>query len=202
MPESYTDHPMLTERFDRALMLASEHHRRQLRKGTPIPYAAHLLAASSLVLEMHGDEDEAIGALLHDVVEDGGGRAALAEIEERFGPAVARIVLDNSDSVPAEGEQKPRWYERKKAYIDAFPRKSPEALRVCLADKLHNARSILRDYRLIGDALWPRFTGGKDGTLWYYRALVGAFRTAGPSPLIDELVRTVGELSALAEEGA
>src|SRR3954468_14733627 len=124
MSESFTDTPLLTARFDAALHYATRHHSRQLRKGTPIPYAAHLLAAASLVLEMHGDEDEAIGALLHDVVEDGGGKRALREIEEEFGPAVAAIVLDNSDSVAGEGEPKPRWYERKRAYLDAFPRKS------------------------------------------------------------------------------
>ena len=103
MPESFTDTPLLTERFDAALHYATRHHARQLRKGTPVPYTAHLLAVASLVLEMHGDEDEAIGGLLHDVVEDGGGSAALAEIEERFGPAVAAMVLANSDSVD-EGE--------------------------------------------------------------------------------------------------
>src|SRR3954454_16199821 len=112
MSESFTDTPLLTARFDDALHYATRHHARQLRKGTPIPYAAHLLAAASLVLEMHGDEDEAIGALLHDVVEDGGGQRALGEIEEAFGPKTAQIVLANSDSVLDEGEERPRWYER------------------------------------------------------------------------------------------
>src|SRR4051812_42869204 len=157
MPESFTDTPLLTGRFDAALHYATRHHARQLRKGTPIPYAAHLLAAASLVLEMHGDEDEAIGALLHDVVEDGGGAVALREIEERFGAAVAAIVLDNSDSVDEGDGRKAPWYERKRAYVDAFGAKSPAALRVCLADKLHNGRSILLDYRTLGDALWARF---------------------------------------------
>ncbi|MDX6732384.1 MAG: hypothetical protein QOC54_2332, partial [Baekduia sp.] len=101
MPESFTDTPLLTSRFDAALHYATAHHARQLRKGTTVPYAAHLLAVASLVLEMEGDEDEAIGALLHDVVEDGGGRTALAEIEAAFGPAVAAIVLANSDAVDA-----------------------------------------------------------------------------------------------------
>jgi hypothetical protein len=141
--ESYTDTPLLTARFDTALHYATRHHARQLRKGTPIPYASHLLACASLVLEMHGDEDEAIGALLHDVVEDGGGAEALEEISAAFGPAVAAMVLDNSDSVPGgpDGAPKPPWYERKKAYVDAFPSKSLAALRVCLADKLHNGRA-------------------------------------------------------------
>jgi GTP pyrophosphokinase len=207
MSESFTDTPLLTGRFDDALHYATRHHARQLRKGTPIPYAAHLLAAASLVLEMHGDEDEAIGALLHDVVEDGGGERALREIEAAFGPKVARIVLDNSDSVPAEGEEKPRWYERKKAYLDAFPRKSPAALRVSLADKVHNARSILLDYRSEGDVLWGRFGQGQGiATRIYYRELAAAFdrerERIGPAaaPFVDELRRVVDAITALAEE--
>ena len=208
MAESFTDTPLLTERFDRALHLATAHHARQLRKGTPVPYSAHLLAVASLALEMHGDEDEAIGALLHDVVEDGGGRAALARIEAEFGPAVAAIVLANSDSV--DGEDEPgggrAWYRRKRAYLDGFPDKTPAALRVALADKLHNARSILLDYRTHGDALWARFGQGQGlATRVYYRELALAFERErerlGPyaAPHVAELRRTVDAITALAE---
>ena len=206
MPEFFTDTPLLTERFDDALRYATAHHAQQLRKGTPIPYAAHLLAVASLVLEMHGDEDEAIGALLHDVVEDGGGAAALAYIEQRFGANVAEIVLANSDSVTGEAEKAP-WYERKRAYIAAFAHKSPAALRVSLADKLHNGRSILTDYRAHGDELWARFGQGKGlATRVYYRELASAFEREaermGPhaAPAIDELRRVVDAITALAEE--
>ena len=207
MAESFTDSPLLTGRFDAALHYATRHHARQLRKGTPIPYAAHLLAAASLVLEMHGDEDEAIGALLHDVVEDGGGRQALDEIEATYGSAVARMVLDNSDSVPGDGEGKPPWYERKRAYVDGFARKSAPALRVCLADKLHNARSILLDYRTEGDLLWARFGQGQGiATRIYYRELAAAFERergrigAAAEPYVDELRRVVDAITSLAEE--
>jgi GTP pyrophosphokinase len=206
VPEFFTDTPLLTERFDDALRYATGHHAQQLRKGTPIPYAAHLLAVASLVLEMHGDEDEAIGALLHDVVEDGGGSEALAYIEQTFGAKVAAIVLANSDSIAGSGE-KGHWHARKHAYIAAFPRKSPAALRVSLADKLHNARSILTDYRTHGDALWARFNqGGGLGTRVYYRELAAAFeRERGrlgehAAPAVDELRRVVDEISALAEQ--
>ena len=208
MAESFTDTPLLTERFDRALHLATAHHARQLRKGTPVPYAAHLLAVASLALEMHGDEDEAIGALLHDVVEDGGGRAALERIEAGFGPAVAAIVLANSDTVDGEdGDGGGRaWYRRKRAYVDGFPAKSPAALRVALADKLHNARSILLDYRSHGDALWARFGQGQGlATRVYYRELALAFEREqgrmGPAaePYVAELRRTVDAITALAE---
>ena len=204
VPEFFTDTPLLTGRFDAALHYATGHHAQQLRKGTPIPYAAHLLAVASLVLEMHGDEDEAIGALLHDVVEDGGGAEALAHIERSFGPAVAGIVLANSDSVTAD---KALWPERKRAYIAAFPHKTPAALRVSLADKLHNARSILSDYRTHGDELWARFGQGRGlATRVYYRELAAAFeRERGrmgehAAPAIDELRRVVDAITALAEE--
>jgi GTP pyrophosphokinase len=156
---------------------------------------------------MHGDEDEAIGALLHDVVEDGGGASALREIAGSFGQAVAAIVRDNSDSVPEEGERKAPWYERKQAYVAAFPSKTPAALRVCLADKLHNARSILLDYRTFGDELWGRFGQGQGlATRVYYRELAAAFerereRMGAPAqPFVDELRRVVDAVTALAEE--
>jgi (p)ppGpp synthase/HD superfamily hydrolase len=204
VPESFTDTPLLTARFDAALHYATRHHARQLRKGTPIPYTAHLLAVASLVLEMHGDEDEAIGGLLHDVVEDGGGRAALDEIAEAFGATVAAIVEANSDTI--DPEERGGWYQRKRAYVDAFAVKSPGALRVSLADKLHNARSILLDYRTEGDALWARFGQGQGiATRIYYRELTLAFERerarmgAAAQPYVDELRRTVDAITALAE---
>ena len=211
MAESFTETPLLTARFDAALHYATDHHRLQLRKGTPVPYTAHLLAVASLVLEMHGDEDEAIGGLLHDVVEDGGGSAALAHIEREFGAPVAAIVLANSDSV--DDGDKPQdpdrgdWFRRKKAYVDAFPHKTPGALRVSLADKLHNARSILIDYRTHGDAVWARFKQGQGlATRVYYRELALAFEREqhrmGPfaAPAVAELRRTVDAITALAVE--
>jgi len=208
VPESFTDTPLLTERFDAALHYATRHHARQLRKGTPIPYTAHILAVASLVLEMHGDEDEAIGALLHDVVEDGGGRPALAEIEAAFGPFVAAIVAANSDTLDPKDDNNggAGWYARKRAYVDGFTTKSPAALRVSLADKVHNARSILLDYRTLGDDLWARFGQGLGlATRVYYRELAAAFERErdrlGPAaqPYVDELRRTVDAITTLAE---
>ena len=202
MPESYTDTPILGPRFDEALLLATRHHRGQLRKGTTIPYASHLLAVAGLVLEMGGTEDEAIGALLHDLVEDGGGPAGLEDIRSRFGDDVARIVLANSDT---DEEPKPPWEERKQAYIAAIAHKQPDELRVSLADKLHNARSILIDYRTHGEHLWARFKSGEGPAVrWYYRSLLEAFEARrdalGPAaePALGELARTVAELERLA----
>lgn len=186
----------LGPRFDEALAYASELHRTQVRKGTEIPYVAHLLSVAAMVIEHGGKEDEAIAALLHDAIEDQGGEATRVVIAQKFGEAVAEIVVGCTDSFT---DPKPPWEERKKAYLAALPTK-PRAVRlVSTCDKLHNARAILNDYRNEGPYVWKRFTGGRDGTLWYYRELVKAFRAAKPrvGP-IDDLARTVNELVKLA----
>lgn len=200
MPEIFTDTPLTSERFDEALVYASRHHRRQLRKGSRIPYVAHLLAVAGIVLEMETTEDEAIAGLLHDVIEDGGGMAAHAVITERFGPDVARIVLANSDSTTGD-EVKAPWHERKRQYLASIAHEQPDELRVSLADKLHNARSIAVDHRAIGDELWARFsTGSAEDVRWYYRGLAEAFAARaedlgpGGRRALAELQRTVDEL--------
>jgi (p)ppGpp synthase/HD superfamily hydrolase len=201
VPEAHTDNPLLTDRFDAALLYAMAHHRRQLRKGTEIPYASHLLAVAAIVLEMGGTEEEAIAGLLHDVVEDGGGPPALAHIRAEWGDDVARIVAANSDT---DVEPKPPWLKRKQAYINGIPRKQPDELRVSLADKLHNARAILRDYRSEGEALWGRFKAGEGASVvWYYRSLADAFGAQrvrlGPNVAwaLDELSETVAAVERL-----
>lgn len=184
---------MLTQKFNEALTYAADLHREQMRKGSRIPYVAHLLAVSSIALEHGANEDEAIAALLHDSVEDQG--AKYDELARRFGQPVASIVKGCTD---AEVIPKPPWRERKETYIAQIAKGSTPSVRlVSSADKLHNARSILADYRLLGDKLWSRFTGGKEGTLWYYRALVDAYRAAGGSPVLDELNRVVTELEQI-----
>ncbi len=184
---------MLTDRFDRALGYASRLHRLQLRKGTSIPYVSHLLAVASLVLEHGGDETQAIAALLHDAAEDQGGEATLLAIAREFGADVAAIVSDCTD---AWVEPKPAWRARKEAYISALPKKPAASLLVSLADKTHNARAIRMDQILIGPVIWDRFTGGREGTLWYYRTLSDTFAALAPGALSDALARTVGELEA------
>ena len=185
----------LSPRFTDALVLACELHRDQTRKGTPIPYVAHLLAAASLALEHGATEDEAIAALLHDAVEDQGGLPTEVRIRARFGDAVADIVMGCTDAVAIP---KPPWRERKEQYIAHLAHASPSILLVSACDKLHNARAILADYRVLGEALWPRFTGGRDGTLWYYRALVAAFGARIPAALATDLSLTVSTLDSLA----
>jgi (p)ppGpp synthase/HD superfamily hydrolase len=184
----------LTTRYIDALKLACELHAGQVRKGTAIPYVSQVIAVSSIVLEHGGDEDEAIAALLHDAVEDCGGPSVLAKICSLFGDRVAEIVFACSDT---DIQPKPPWLSRKKAYVDHMRDASPSVRLVSAADKLHNARSILADYRQLGDALWDRFNATKAQTLWCYRALVQAFPARGPSPLVNELDRTVAEIERL-----
>lgn len=183
----------LGARFRDAFSLAAELHAEQKKKGTEVPYLAHLMAVASLVLEDGGDEDEAVAALLHDSIEDQG--LSPDEIERRFGNVVRDIVVSCTDAFE---RPKPPWRGRKEAYIRHLYDAPPAVLRVSAADKLHNARQIVSDYRLIGDGVWERFKGGREGTLWYYRSLATAFAERRPGSLADELVRVVDELERLA----
>jgi (p)ppGpp synthase/HD superfamily hydrolase len=189
---------ILTDRFDRALLYATHVHGGQVRKGTTTPYVAHLLAVSATVLEYGGDEDLAIAALLHDSVEDQGGKARLEDIRNRFGDRVARVVEACSDSLAdtAKGELKADWQKRKESYIAHLDSADDDVLRVSLADKVHNARAILRDRRKaeIGQAIWSRFSQPREKTLWYYRGLAEKFRDRCPGQLADELHEIVAVL--------
>lgn len=185
---------ILSPRFEQALVYATILHSGQKRKGTDIPYISHLLAVTAIVLEHGGTEEEAIAALLHDAVEDAGGKERAADIRARFGDTVAAIVegCTDADTIP-----KPPWEQRKKAYL-AHLAKAPASVRlVSAADKLHNARAVLADYRTLGESLWARFNGGKEGTLWYYREIVRCLSAHGPSALVEELDRVVSELERL-----
>jgi len=197
MSDEPLDRP-LTRRFSDALALACALHRTQARKGTQIPYVAHLLGVASLALEHGADEDEAIGAVLHDAVEDQGGPETERLVRKTFGDRVADIVVacTDTDVIP-----KPPWRERKERYVAHIRHASPSARLVSACDKLHNARAILADYRELGEALWSRFTAGRE-SLWYYRALVEAFASHGRSPLVDELDRVVTELETLSRPAA
>jgi (p)ppGpp synthase/HD superfamily hydrolase len=183
--------PALTARFEHALLYALHAHGGQIRKKTEVPYASHLLAVAALVLDDGGDEDETIGALLHDAGEDAGGEGRLVDIRARFGDRVARIVDGCTDSYETP---KPEWRPRKERYIERLPDEPPEVIRVSLADKLANARSALLEYGRVGDELWGRFNAGRDQQLWYFRTLAKTFRGLSPSPMVDELDRVVDEL--------
>jgi hypothetical protein len=192
--------PPFGPRFREALAYAAEVHEDQVRKGTEIPYVAHLLAVAALVIEDGAragapSEDEAIAALLHDAAEDRGGAARLADIEARFGPRVAEIVAACSDAVGEEAE-KPPWRPRKEAHLRHLEDADAGVWRVALADKVHNLRAIVADYAELGDALWARFNPDADPA-WYYGALAGLAADRAPGPLADELAGALAELEAL-----
>ena len=187
----------LSPKFDLALHYAVLVHAGQVRKGANIPYISHLLGVASLAMEYGANEEETIGALLHDAGEDAGGDGRIEDIRLRFGNAVADIVQGCTDAVT---NPKPPWRQRKEDYIAHIPKASASVRLVSASDKLHNARAILRDLRIHGDSVWSRFKGGKDGSLWYYRSLIDAFREAGGGELIEELNRVVTELEQLSAE--
>jgi (p)ppGpp synthase/HD superfamily hydrolase len=177
--------------LQRAFRYAAEKHDGQTRKQSAVPYLSHLMAVASLVLEAGGDEDMAIAALLHDVVEDCGGMPRLREIRKQFGSRVAKIVEGCTDSF---GEPKPEWVERKKDYLREVKHAGVETRLVSASDKLHNVRTILADYRQHGEAIWTRFTGKREGTLWYYRALSDEYGRRSPNRNTRELEIAVAQL--------
>jgi len=186
----------LSPRVVEAVSEARRLHDGQGRKGTAVPYLAHLLAVTALVLEDGGSEEEAIGALLHDAAEDAGGEARLEAIRDQFGDAVAAIVAGCSDTFE---DPKPPWHERKQAYLDHLvePGVSESVLRVSLADKLHNARALLLDYRTLGERVFERFkTRSAADQLWYYRSLANIYRERLPGPMTEELTGVVAELES------
>lgn len=193
----------LSERFGEALVFATELHATQKRKDTEIPYVSHLLAVAGLVLEHGGGEDEAIAALLHDALEDqatnypGGDPALRAAIRDRFGEAVLAIVQGCTDGEAGLKRDAASWRGRKENYLAALAAKPGPVRLVSCADKLHNVRAILADYRAHGEALWMRFNGGRDGTLWYYSELARVFAESGPTVLARELGLTVTALQDL-----
>jgi (p)ppGpp synthase/HD superfamily hydrolase len=180
------------EKFERALPYAARVHWDQVRKGTSTPYITHLLAVASIVGENSGTEDEVVAALLHDAPEDQGGEARLRDIRDRFGARVAEIVDGCTDTYETP---KPPWRERKESYLVHLADACGSVRLVSSADKLHNARTVLSDYRLLGEDLWTRFNGKKEGTLWYYRAIVGTLQ--GDGPIVGELDRVVSELETV-----
>lgn len=191
---------VLTDRFDRALLYATHVHGGQVRKETSIPYIAHLLAVAATILEYDGSEDMAIAGLLHDAVEDQGGMPRLSDIRNRFGDRVADIVhaCSDSDASTPSGKAKRPWRERKARYLEHLENEKvdTDTLLVSLSDKIHNARSILRDRRKpeIGANIWKRFNVGRKDTLWYYDELAKRFRKRLSGQLADELGEIVAVL--------
>src|SRR5271157_4226679 len=178
----------LSIRFDHALLFAAQVHRNQDRKKSGIPYLSHLLGVAAIVLDY--------------AAEDHGGKLMLQVIEQLFGPRVAKIVDGCTDSYGEEGKSKPKWYPRKLRYMRRVRHEDAETRLVSAADKLYNARAILRDVRQSGDSAFVPFSAPKAKVLWYYRSLVREYRAAGVThqlkPLLDDYDRVVTELEHLA----
>ncbi len=201
----------LSARFEEALVYATRLHAGQVRKGSGVPYVSHLLAVAALVLEQGGDEEQAIAALLHDAVEDQGGRAVLWEIQTRFGTGVAEIVAACTDAWESPSRRlsnsrptgvfqqpaKPPWRQRKEAYLAHLPDASDGARLVSAADKVHNARAIVAGCAREGQAFWSRFNAGKEEILWYYGELARIFTERGPAFLAGELRELVAAIRRL-----
>ena len=188
---------MLSERLSQALALAIEAHNGQFRKETTIPYIAHPMAVASIALEYGADEDQAMAALLHDAVEDGGAKYAEV-IRSKFGDRVADIVNDCTDGVPDNNGIKPPWKQRKESYISHLKSASDDVLLVSGSDKLHNARAIVSDLQNIGVRVFDRFQSPKEETLWYYQTLADIFKQRN-APTAKALSETVAQMHALSK---
>lgn len=187
----------LSQRFTDALVYTATLHQAQKRKVSGSPYVAHLLRVAGIALEYGATEDEAIAALLHDAIEDQGGAATREEIRRRFGDEVVATVEGCTD---ADTTPKPPWRKRKEAHVDHLRHASASVRLIVAADKLDNARSLLKEYRIRGEGVWDFFHAGRDGTLWYYRAMVDALIAAGTNPLVEEVAHTVEDLERISGE--
>ena len=185
----------LTQRYADAVAYAATAHDAQRRKGTDIPYIAHLLAVSGSVLEAGGDEDQAIAGLLHDVVEDQGGLPRAEDVRARFGDRVADIVLGCSDSTTEDRKDKLPYAERKAAHIAHLREASDDVLLVTAADKLHNARAIHSDLLVDGPGMLSRFNGTPEQILWYYDSILEVLESrVVASTLTASLRHTIREI--------
>ncbi len=183
----------ITDRFRQALDYAATKHAIQTRKASDVPYLSHLLSVCSLVMDNTQDEDVWIAALLHDAIEDQGGELTAVEIEHKFGKRVADLVRGCSEMTAVGDAPRPQWLERKMCYLADLHDSDPAVLLISVADKLHNARSVLSDWLRCGDDVYGRFTRGKSGTHWYYHEIIGCYRRSKnvPDHLLRELEETV-----------
>ncbi len=186
--------PAYSERFDKAMLFTMKAFRYKSRKATPVPYMTHLLAVTALVGEHGGDEDMLIAALLHDYLEDIP-HGSEEELRKKFGNRVTDMVLALSDTVV---QPKPPWEERKERYLAKLASKAPDVKLISAADKLHNCSTIVRDHRVLGDAIFDRFKPTKEQTCWYYRSCLTQLSVGWDHPILLELSMWVGQLHTLA----
>ncbi|NUM52466.1 MAG: HD domain-containing protein [Candidatus Hydrogenedentes bacterium] len=168
-------------------------HANHTRKGSGVPYITHVMSVAAIVGEHGGDEDTFIAALLHDAVEDGDGYATLEKVRAQFGARVADMVEACSDAFE---KPKPKWRERKEQFIESMRSAAPEVKLIVAADKLHNLCATIGDYEAIGEEVWLRFTGRREGTLWYYATITQALANGWEHPLVDDLTASLETLHA------
>ncbi len=166
------------------------------RKGSPIPYVTHLFAVAALVGEYGGDEDQIVAGLLHDYLEDIPG-SRRSDLSGPFGERVAEIVEDLTDATTFP---KPPWRARKEAHLRHVAQMGPSARLVGAADKFHNITTLVRDVRRYGPSTIERFSGGRAGTVWYYRAMADALGQGWDGPLLDEVRTQADALEGLLAE--
>ena len=189
-----------TPAFEEALVYAACLHAGQTRKGSDTPYIAHLLSVAALVLEFGGSQEQVIAGLLHDAIEDqahGFPDRLRREIQSRFGDEVLRIVEACTDT---DEDPKPAWKLRKERYIERLRQEDSSAALVAIADKLHNARTMLADYRVLGDELWSRFNAPRDQQVWYLRSVAESVGDRVPRVMLAELEEIVARLQGPADE--
>jgi len=188
---------MQMPKLSNALALAIQAHEGQVRKGTKIPYIAHPMAVSAIALEFGATEDQAVAALLHDAIEDGGNKYANI-IKAQFGEHIHNLVQGCTDGTPNQQGQKAPWLERKTAYLRHLEEASDEVLLVSCSDKLHNARAIVSDLINEGPSVFKRFSSTPEQTLWYYRQLANVF-TNRKTPPAKALESAVSQMEALSQ---
>lgn len=196
----------LTGRFTTSIEYARQLHT-EFRKGTDIPYMAHLLGVAAIVMGEAGrrvpvTEEMVIAAVLHDTVEDHGGMPRLRELEKKFGPNVARMVAGLSDTFAEDHDKKEGWEDRKAAYIHRLQNERDDVFLISAADKLYNAKAMLDDFRETGNSVWDRFHGGPTEQLWYFNELLRVFNSRPRNRIIDEFERVVRELEGLMRKSA
>lgn len=202
--EHHAERLLLTERFTKAVEYARQLHT-EFRKGTDVPYMAHLLGVAAIVMSEAGrrlpvTEDMVVAALLHDTVEDHGGMPRLREVEGIFGANVARMVAGLSDTFAEDHDMKEGWEDRKTTYIERLRGEDDDVLLISAADKLYNAKSILEDFREIRHVVWERFHRGAEQQLWYFRELLTVFDSRPRNRIVDEFERVLKELELELEQ--
>lgn len=187
----------------KAAGFAADAHQAQTRKradGDPrprIPYVSHLLGVCGLVIEDGGDTDEAVAGLLHDYLEDVDGASADG-LETAFGTRVRFLV---EACTGPKSEHEPDFRTRKQTYLDHLTAETdPGAIRVSLADKVHNARSTVNDLETDGPAVWDRFNAGVQDQLWWYGRLAATYASHASDGKAD--AARAAELSRLVERMA